>query len=270
MDGRSAVAGPGTRAFAGQAGDMLAGMAGSSSALGPLELGRVMWLEGRAGAEQLALLADPVFRGRGVRRGGGRAVLLIPGFMAGDWSLGLLAGWLRRMGYRPRASGILVNARHSEPTLAGLVVRLREAAGSGGTGVTLVGHSRGGVLAKVLAERNPGLVDQVIPLGSPLGAPMAVHPATLAAIRAARMSAAALYRDHGPERPGFVADLAAPAAVPTTSIYSRSDAIVDWRACIRPDMRCIEVSGSHVGLAGNRAVYRILGDLLEPVPAAAA
>jgi len=239
------------------------------TALVPLELGRVLWLESRSGAEQLALLADPVFRGRGVRRGGGRPVLLIPGFMAGDWSLGLLAGWLRRMGYRPRASGILVNARHSEPTLATLEVRLRAAAEAAGARVTLVGHSRGGVLAKVLAQREPALVDQVFSLGAPLGAPLAVHPATLAAIRAARVSAAALYGDRGPERPDFVADLMAPAAVPTTSIYSRADAIVDWRGCVRPDMRCLEVSGSHLGLAANRAVYRILGDLLEPAAAAA-
>lgn len=238
--------------------------------LDPLALGRLMLREGRAGAEQLALIADPVFRGQGVARGQGRTLLLIPGFMAGDWSLGLLADWLRRMGYRPRGSGILVNARHSEPTLAALQVRLRAVAEQAGAPVAVIGHSRGGVLAKVLAQRNRALVDQVVTLGSPLAAPLLVHPAPLAAIRAARTTAGLLYGDLGPEDPRFLQDLAASSVVPTTSIYSRSDAIVDWRACVRDDVRCIEVSGSHIGLASNRAVYRVLAGLLSPAPAAAA
>lgn len=236
----------------------------------PAGLARALWLEGRAGREQLALLADPVFRGRGVPRGRGRAVLLIPGFLAGDWSLGLLAAWLRAHGYRPATSGIVVNARHSEATLAALVPRLAQAARASGGPVTVIGHSRGGMLGKVLAQRHPELVDQLITLGSPLAAPLAVSPATLAAIRALRASARALAREWGPERGEFIADLAAPTAVPATSIYSRSDAVVDWRACIRPDMRCVEVEGSHVGLAGNRAVYRVIAGLLRPAATLAA
>ena len=43
---------------------------------------------------------------RGDRR---RPVLLIPGFMAGDASLTVLAGWLRRRGHEVRTSGIRLN-----------------------------------------------------------------------------------------------------------------------------------------------------------------
>jgi hypothetical protein len=53
--------------------------------------------------------------------------------------------------------------------------------------------------------------------------------------------------------------------VPTTSIYSRSDGVVNWKACLRSDVNAIEVKGSHVGLAFNPEVYRILGHLL-PAP----
>jgi len=40
---------------------------------------------------------------------------------------------------------------------------------------------------------------------------------------------------------------------------------VSWRACLRPDLKGIEVRGSHVGLALNPEVYRILA-LLLPAP----
>jgi hypothetical protein len=63
----------------------------------------------------------------------------------------------------------------------------------------------------------------------------------------------------------FLRDLAAAPKVPTTSIYSRSDGVVNWKACLRSDINAIEVKGSHVGLALNPEVYRILAHLL-PAP----
>jgi hypothetical protein len=49
-------------------------------------------------AELARLLVDPVFRGEGVPHGNGMPALLIPGFMAGDTSLGVMQGWLGRIG----------------------------------------------------------------------------------------------------------------------------------------------------------------------------
>src|SRR5437868_6144251 len=63
----------------------------------------------------------------------------------------------------------------------------------------------------------------------------------------------------------FLRDLRAAPRVPTTSIYSRSDGVVNWKACLRTDINAIEVHGSHVGLALNPEVYRILAHLL-PAP----
>src|ERR1700681_1037559 len=115
-----------------------------------------------------ALLRDPVFRGRGVPRGDGRPVLLVPGFLSGDWSLTVLSNWLERIGYKPHLSGILFNAKDSESVLAGLRHRLVKIESAAGSRVSLVGHSRGGLLAKVLSQRRPQSVEQVITLGSPL------------------------------------------------------------------------------------------------------
>src|SRR3954468_23132876 len=68
-----------------------------------------LWREGRIPFEAAALLRDPIFRGEGMRDAGGQPVLLIPGFMAGDDSLGLMTRWLRRTGHHTRSAGIRSN-----------------------------------------------------------------------------------------------------------------------------------------------------------------
>jgi len=118
--------------------------------------------------EWSALLRDPIFRGRGVPRGDGRPVLLIPGFLSGDWQLRVMESWLDRLGYTAHLSGIHFNVQHSERMLAGLRHRLIEIERESGSRVSLVGHSRGGLLAKVLSQRRPQSVEQVIALGAPL------------------------------------------------------------------------------------------------------
>src|ERR687891_423447 len=64
--------------------------------------------------ELYRLLADPVFRGRGVPRGDGRPVLLMPGFGAGDYALVVLARWLGRIGYAPFTAGFVTNTGCSD------------------------------------------------------------------------------------------------------------------------------------------------------------
>ena len=66
------------------------------------------------------------------------------------------------------------------------------------------------------------------------------------------------------------ADAAAPwpADIAFTSVYSRSDGIVDWRACLDPHARQVEVRSSHVGMAVNPAVFEIVAAALARTPAA--
>ena len=245
-----------------QPGVSLRGQLGQFARTLPIPLIR----EGRLAAEYAALVRDPVFRGSSVSLGRGRPVLLIPGFLAGDWSLSIPYHWLRRLNYRPALAGINVNVRASEQTLIGLTHRLQVLHRATRAQVTLIGHSRGGLLAKVLADRRPALVDQVITLGSPLGDSNAVLAVTRAAVEAARWYNRIRFRVDDNVEDGFLAELAMPPKVPVTSIYTRSDGVVRWENCIRPDVTCIEVRGSHGGLATNPEVYRILVRLLRPLP----
>lgn len=224
-----------------------------------------MWLEGRVYLEFLSLIRDPVFRGVDVPPGLRKPVILIPGFLAGDWTLRTPYDWLRRLGYRPKLAGLQFNVMYSEVMLKPLLDTLLELHRKTGARVSLVGHSRGGVLAKVLSHRKPSLVEQVITLGSPLHDPFDIHPLTMAGVRAAHLYNIVRYRHRASVEARFLRDLRAEPRVPTTSIYSRSDGVVNWKACLRPDINSIEVRGSHIGLALNPEVYRILGHLL-PAP----
>ena len=212
--------------------------------------------------ELAALPRDPVFRGRGVRHGDGRSVLLVPGFLSGDWSLTVMQGWLERIGYKPYMSGINLNVRASEHVLAGLRRRLAEVQATDPSRVTIIGHSRGGLLGKVLAQRRPDAVERVITLGSPLADQSDITRLTQAAVgvvhAANEIGFGLRLRSEG----RFAYDLRQPPVVPTTSIYTRSDDVVNFRSCIRPDIPSIAVWGSHNGLVINPEVYRLLGRLL--------
>src|SRR5437588_280432 len=63
----------------------------------------------------------------------------------------------------------------------------------------------------------------------------------------------------------FLEDLAARPLVPTASIYTRTDGVVSWHACLRGDLDCFEVKGTHVGLAVNPGVYRLIARRLAEV-----
>ena len=211
------------------------------------------------------LLVDPVFRGRGIPWGDGAPALLIPGFMAGDTSLKVMRGWLERIGYNAHASGIAFNVDCSDRTLDALERRLEALAGESGRQVALLGHSRGGHFVKALARRRPELVCSAISLGAGLDRPFDISVPTRAAVAAVR-AVHSVTSDRIARngcfttacRCRFVEDFSAPFpdGVPLTSIYTRSDGVVRWEACVVDYAHCVEVAGSHIGLACNRDVYR--------------
>ena len=55
-----------------------------------------------------------------------------------------------------------------------------------------------------------------------------------------------------------------PDGVGFVSIYSRSDGIVDWRACLDPTRRrARRVSSSHCGMAVSPAAWRAVAKALD-------
>src|SRR5208282_618636 len=67
------------------------------------------------------------------------------------------------------------------------------------------------------------------------------------------------------QSPELLRRLADPMPVPCTSIYSRSDGVVAWRACRQaegPESENVEVRGAHVGLGFNPAALWVIADRL--------
>jgi triacylglycerol lipase len=231
-----------------------------------------LWREARVGLEAAALLRDPIFRGDGVGHGRGRPVLLIPGFLAGDGSLAVMSNWLGRCGYRPGRVGMIANVDCSSAALARLEPRLERLVAEQGSRAALVGQSRGGSLAKVLARRRPELVCGIVTLGSPELEPLAVHPLVRLQLQAVStlgsLGAPRLFKRScldGACCASFWKDLAAPLprGVGFVSVYSRTDGIVDWRACLAPGAEHVEARGSHIGMAVNPSVWRAVARALD-------
>jgi pimeloyl-ACP methyl ester carboxylesterase len=231
-----------------------------------------IWRESRIALELAALVRDPVFRGVDVEDGAGQPVLLLPGLLAGDDSLRLMGRWLKGTGHHPQRAGIRVNVACSGAAVERLEDRLEEIVGTRGMRAAVIGHSRGGIFAKVLARRRPDLVSGVITLGCPHTDPFAVHPVvraqiqTVAALGAVGVPGVFSRRCLDGECCASFWEAARtplPRGVGYFSVYSRSDGIVRWESCLDPGAEHVEVGSSHCGMAVHPAVFRVVADSLQ-------
>ncbi len=223
------------------------------------------------GLELAALLRDPVLRGQGVKDGGGQPVLLLPGLLAGDDSLRIMARWLKGTGHRPSRAGIRMNVACSGAAIERLEDKLEDQVQSQGMRAAVIGHSRGGTFAKALAYRRPDLVSGVITLGCPHTDVFAVHPLVRAQIEAVaalgRLGVPGLFTREcldGNCCASFWRAIKAPPrrGVGYVSVYSRTDGVVRWQSCLDPEALQIEVRSSHCGMAVHPDVFRAVADSL--------
>ena len=222
--------------------------------------------------EQLsALMRDPIFYGvDSLPRGRGEPVLLLPGYFAGDWAMGPMARWLRRIGYNSYLSGIDFNLGCPREKLERLEARVIAIARETGGPVAIVGHCLGGVFARSLGDGLPRVVSQVIGLGAPIRHDWDAMNRRIGSIM---QSAAGLWQALAgvPENCGTAScacgfartiALSGLRAGAFTSIHSREDDVVDWRSCLDRGGNNYEVRGRHVSLIVNREVYRLIALIL--------
>ena len=134
-----------------------------------------------------------------------------------------------------------------------------EIAAESGQKVRLVGWSRGGMLSREIARDYPDLIEKVITIGSP------VRGGTTAS------SIGKLVQQTTGITPAQMASIVelrgkTPISVPVRAIYSKTDGVVAWKACIDEDTADVEhheVEGSHVGLGSNVQVFKLVPKLLK-------
>ena len=226
-----------------------------------------IWREVGLIPEWLRLKTSPVFLGQTIPRGNGAAVVTIPGFMCSDLYTNGLTNWLQRMGYQAYPSGLARNNDCVEKLLHQVTATIETAATETGGKVHLIGHSLGGVMARIAALQRPELVASVVTLASPFRG-IRAHSYVLWLGRRVRRRVQSEATPqcftgfcHCPSVTALQKEL--PASLPHCAIYTKTDGIVDWRTCIHDDpLYNAEVSGTHIGLVFNQQVYRLIGQWL--------
>ena len=212
-------------------------------------------LEARAPLEALASLSLWPWLLAG-ERGDGHPVLVLPGLLADDTSTEMLRAFLRQRGWAAVGWAQGRNLGPRPGVLDAALQRLRSLHQRSQGKVSLVGQSLGGVYARWLAASAPDAVRLVVTLGSPIaGRASASHA------RRVYLAVAGEYA-HDARRAEL---LRRPLAVPSTSIYSRSDGVVAWQGSVQEEgeqSENIEVRTSHVGMGMHPAVLHVVADRL--------
>jgi len=191
-------------------------------------------------------------------KGDGHPVLTLPGFLASDLSMAPMRRYLKELGYDAYAWNMGRNfggVASKRAALRDLLKRIHETTGRK---VSLIGWSLGGIYARDLALQMPDMVRAVITLGSPFAN-------DIRATNATRLYEA-LSGEAVDDNPDIREAIAGDLPVPATSIYSRTDGIVNWRTTqLRPSSTAenIEVHlASHIGLGVNPAALWAVADRL--------
>jgi hypothetical protein len=217
-------------------------------------LGLASWWRETASAARHTF-APPPFPREALARGNAQSVLLIPGFLAGDWTMARLKQFLAGLNYRAEQADILLNLGPTPRLLALLedaVLRFSQ-----GGKIVLIGQSLGGVLARDLAKKHPDRIAHVITLCTPIHFPVTTPLAPLVAM---------LAPIHHPSARANLTSIAEGPPVPVTAIYSEEDGIVDWRQCLQreTDMhRNVHIRGAHMAMGANPDAQRLIARILS-------
>jgi pimeloyl-ACP methyl ester carboxylesterase len=202
-----------------------------------------------------ALMSAPV--------GDGHPVIVFPGLSTSDASTLPMRGYLQNLGYK--MSGW--NQSYNFGMRAGVLERAKqhvlEEYEAYGERVSLVGWSLGGILAREIAKELPNHVRGVVTMGSPFaGSRRSTNAYRLYEITSERSVHTDMEEYDLPKAP----------PMPTTSIFSRTDGIVAWKASVQapcnvnPHTENVEVLASHLGLPLNPSVWWAVADrLAQPI-----
>ena len=208
--------------------------------------------------EVAAFFAHPPWGGPiggvgGMHDGKGRAVLVLPGFLAGDALTARLREALEAVGYAAHGWDLGINQGITPDLFARMLARIDALPAP----VSLVGWSLGGLYARELAKRRPGAVDRVITLGSPFSGDLHANRAWK------------LYEwvnGHAIDAPPIPIALAVKPPVPTWALWSAEDGIVapaSSQGRVGEADHRVEVACRHMDFVSSPVAIRAVLDALE-------
>lgn len=200
-------------------------------------------------------------------RGDGHPVLLLPGFMADEYTLVALKLFLRRRGYTVQTWGFGRNLGFQTRHAKALEQKIRYMHFKAGRKVSVIGWSLGGLFALYAAHQVPECIRSVITLGSPVS----IDPQGSKSAPLVRALYRLIAHPMGPSahtmlpRTRHLRERREPP-VPTSCLYSVTDGVVPPQEATidgNPAMHeNIRVPGSHIGLGFNAIVMTIVADRL--------
>jgi pimeloyl-ACP methyl ester carboxylesterase len=198
---------------------------------------------------------------RSLPAGDGHPVVLFPGLAADKTAMSPLRKLCEELGYTAYDWGHGFNTGpvgDVDVWIAELGNHVQSVACAHEASVSLIGWSLGGIYAREIARMMPGTVRQVITLGTPFAGDGDVT--NVGWLFRVLSGQAAVLDD------ALALRLRRTPPVPTTSIYSRSDGVVAWQACVEacqhPCAESVEVAASHIGLVWHPQVWAVIADRL--------
>jgi hypothetical protein len=191
----------------------------------------------------------------------GKPVLLIPPYLGDDYSTSFVRKYLTSLGfitYKWDLGFNMVKAHY----IPRLEEKLHDIYEKHGEKVSIVGWSGGGIFAKIMANRYPGQVEQILTIGSPIWGVMDMNTPVYGLLEFFRGKSLKERNER------FLAELEPIPNVPVTCIYTKTDGLVPWKHCMeaetyRKDIKNIEVFGSHSGLGANVSVLLVTANMLS-------
>lgn len=194
-------------------------------------------------------------------KGNGRPVLLIPPYLGDDYSTSFVRRYLTSLGFKTYKwdQGFNMVKSHYIPRLE---EKLDDIYQIHNEKVSIVGWSGGGIFAKIMANRHPNQVEQIITIGSPVWGVTDMKTPVYGILEFFRG------KSLKERNKRFLAELEPIPNVPITCIYTKTDGLLPWKHCMeaesyRSGIKNIEVYGSHSGLGANVSVLLITANALS-------
>jgi pimeloyl-ACP methyl ester carboxylesterase len=197
-----------------------------------------------------------------IDKGNNIPTIVIPGFTAGNGSTVFLRTVLGQKNHKMFKWCNNRNIGFSDGVINKTIDQVKELSDKYDSPVNIVGQSLGGCYARTIANAIPDHINVVVTMGSPITGLELVSPSTIhhydttaGGVNAAITHHAEYLHTFYPNPPS-----------PSTSIYSKTDGVVNWQHSILVESdlsESIEVDTSHVSMGFHLRTIQIIANRLS-------